>query len=423
MNIIRSMNNFYSELEYFPRWLTANLQEAVRHHPIVVLTGARQVGKSTLLRQTWPFASWQYYTLDDFDVLQQAERDPRALWAGASNIVLDEVQKAPTLLPAIKQAVDQANGKLRFVLSGSANLLLMQHVSESLAGRAIYFTLSPMTFGETQRKPAPTILRDLLTGQLPADERVNQELPDLLPLILRGWMPALLRFDTAQAILQWWEGYLATYLERDLRQLSQIESLVDFRRVMQLLALRTGQLLNQSEVARDAGLSQPTTHRYINLLEATYLLQRLPAFTMSRTTRLLKSPKVQWADSGLPIYLSGYFDVRALEHAREVGNFFETFVLQQLRVLAELETPHAQLSFWRTTSGNEVDVVIEQGRHMVACEIKMSDAVTFADAEGIRIFLAEHPKNAVGFVIYRGKEIRRLDEKIVALPLSLILGM
>lgn len=259
--IIRFVNNFYSESEYFSRWLTADLQEAVRQHPIVVLTGARQVGKSTLLRHAQPFASWQYYSLDDFDVLQQAERDPRALWAGASTIVLDEVQKVPTLLPAIKQAVDQANGKLRFLLSGSANLLLMQHVSESLAGRAIYFTLYPMTFGETQRKPAPTILRDLLAGQLPADKRVNHALPDLLPLILRGWMPALLRFDTAQAVLQWWEGYLATYLERDLRQLSQIESPVDFRRVMQFLALRTGQLLNQSEVARDAGLSQPTTHR------------------------------------------------------------------------------------------------------------------------------------------------------------------
>lgn len=419
------MNNFYSEseLEYFPRWVTPDLQEAVRQHPIVVLTGARQVGKSTLLRHAQPFASWQYYTLDDFDVLQQAERDPRALWAGASTIVLDEVQKVPTLLPAIKQAVDQANGKLRFLLSGSANLLLMQHVSESLAGRAIYFTLYPMTFGETQRKPAPTILRDLLAGQLPVDKRVNLDLPDLIPLILRGWMPALLRFDTAQAVLQWWEGYLATYLERDLRQLSQIESLVDFRRVMQLLALRTGQLLNQSEVARDAGLSQPTTHRYINLLEATYLLQRLPAFTVSRTTRLLKSPKVQWTDSGLPIYLAGYFDVRALEQAREVGNYFETFVVQQLRALAELETPHAQLSFWRTTSGKEVDVVIEQGRRMVACEIKRSDTVTFSDAEGIRTFLAEHPKNAVGIVIYRGKEIKHLDERIVALPLSLILGM
>jgi hypothetical protein len=418
------VNRFYSEreLEYYPRWLTPDLQAAVEQHPIVVLTGARQVGKSTLLRHAEPFASWQYYTLDDFDVLLQAERDPRALWAGASAIVLDEVQKVPTLLPAVKHAADQAKGNLRFVLSGSANLLLMQHVSESLAGRAIYFALHPMAWGETLRKPAPTLVHDLLAGQLPADKRINQVVPDLIPLLLRGWLPALLRFKTSQAVLQWWEGYLTTYLERDLRQLSQIDSLSDFRRMMQFLALRTGQLLNQSEVARDAGLSQPTTHRYINLLEATYLLQRLPAFTASRTTRLLKSPKVHWADSGLAIYLAGYFDVAALQHARELGSLFETFVVQQLRVLAELETPHAQLSFWRTVSGKEVDVVIEQGRRMIACEIKMSETVTFADAEGIRLFLAEHPKNAVGIVIYCGKQIKHLDEKIVAVPLNLILG-
>ncbi|MBI4670748.1 MAG: ATP-binding protein [Chloroflexi bacterium] len=337
------MNSFYSttELEYYPRWLTSQLQAAVSQHPVVVLTGARQVGKSTLLRNAAPFAVWNYYTLDDYDVLHQVQRDPKALWAGASNIVLDEVQKAPQLLSAIKLAVDQAKGRLRFVLSGSANLLLMQHVSESLAGRAIYFALQPMTFGETQRKPAPTILGELLAGSLPARRRLKSELPDLLPLLLRGWMPVLLRLNAPQAVLQWWEGYIATYLERDLRQISQIESLADFRRVMQLLALRTGQLLNQSEVARDAALSQPTTHRYINLLETTYLVQRIPAFTASRTTRLLKAPKIHWTDSGLAIYLAGYFDVESLQRARELGNLYETFVIQHLRVLAELETPRA----------------------------------------------------------------------------------
>lgn len=390
---------------------------------MVILTGARQVGKSTLLRNAAPFATWNYYTLDDYDVLQQVQRDPKALWAGASNIVLDEVQKAPHLLSTIKHAVDQARGQLRFVLSGSANLLLMQHVSESLAGRAVYFALQPMTLGETQRKPAPTILGELLAGSLPAQRRLKPELPDLLPLLLRGWMPALLRLNAPQAVLQWWEGYIATYLERDLRQISQIESLADFRRLMQLLALRTGQLLNQSEVARDAALSQPTTHRYINLLETTYLVQRVPAFTASRTTRLLKAPKIHWADSGLAIYLAGYFDVPSLQRARELGNLYETFVIQHLRVLAELETPHAQLSFWRTTTGKEVDVVIEHGRRMVACEIKMSETVGFGDAEGLRALLSEHSKTAVGVVIYRGNEITSLGENIVALPLGLILGI
>ena len=143
------MNNFYSQPEiYYERWLTPLLQRAAEQHQVIVLTGARQVGKSTLLRQAEPFKQWRYQTLDDFDTLRQATENPAALWAGAAAVVLDEVQKAPQLFPAVKKAVDERPGRLRFVLSGSANLLLMQQVSESLAGRAVYFILNPMTLGE-----------------------------------------------------------------------------------------------------------------------------------------------------------------------------------------------------------------------------------------------------------------------------------
>jgi len=419
------VNNNHStkESDFLPRWITARLQSAVREHRVVVVTGARQVGKSTLLRRASPFADWRYYTFDDYDVLRQAEDNPQSLWAGTSHIIIDEVQKLPTILPAIKRAVDSSRGSLHFVLSGSANLLLMQKVSESLAGRAVYFALEPMTIGEINRRPAPTILEEMLAGKLPAEGKTSKPVDDVNTLLLRGLMPALLHISSSVGWVEWWEGYVATYLERDLRQISQIDSLSDFHRVMELLALRTGQLLNQSEVARDAQISQPTIHRYINLLEATYLLQRLPAFTSSRTTRLLKSPKVQWADPGLAIYLGGYFDVASLSTARELGGFFETFVTHHLQVLADLLTPRGRLHFWRTIAGKEVDVVVEQGQRQVAFEIKMSDSVSFADADGLRLFLAEHPKAVSGAVIYRGQEIRRLDEQIVALPLSVILGL
>lgn len=232
--IILAVNNIHSsqESEFLPRWITPRLQNAVREHPVVVLTGAHQVGKSTLLRRAAPFA--------DYDVLRQAEATPQALWAGTSHIVLDEVQKLPALLPAIKRAVDASRDALHFVLSGSANLLLMQKVSESLAGRAVYFALQPMTIGEINRRPSPTILEDLLAGNLPREEKLPQAIDDVLPLLLRGLMPALLHISTPAAWVEWWEGYVTTYLERDLRQISQIDSLADFHRVMELLALRTG---------------------------------------------------------------------------------------------------------------------------------------------------------------------------------------
>jgi len=156
---------------------------------------------------------------------------------------------------------------------------------------------------------------------------------------LRGLMPPLITLTSAQAWVRRWEGYVATYLERDLRQISQIESLLDFRQVMELAALRSGQLLNQSEIGRDARVSQPTVHRYLNLLETTHLFERLPSYAASHTTRLLKSPKACWNDPGLAVFLSGYYDLESLRHARKYGAYFETLMFHHLRVLARLLVP------------------------------------------------------------------------------------
>jgi len=384
----------------------------VEDHPVVVLTGARQVGKSTLLLHT--FSHWWYLTLDDFDVLTQAERDPQALWAGADRVVLDEVQKAPTLLAAIKRAVDRRRGARRFLLSGSANLLLMQKISESLAGRAVYFTLSPLTLGELESKPAHDWLIRLLQGELPADG----SLPSIAPLefMVRGSMPPLLTMTSLEACVRWWEGYLATYLERDLRQLARIDALADFRRVMVALALRSGQLQNQTEIERDTAVPQPTVHRYLNLLEASHLLERLPAYATSRTKRLIKAPKVYWADPALAAHLAGYYDEQSLRAARELGPLFETLLLHHLRVLSQLLTPRAKLFYWRTVSGQEVDFVIEQGRRLLALEVKLSPTPRYTDCEGLRLFLQEYPEASAGLLVHTGREIRRLDEKIVAVP-------
>ena len=417
------MNNFHSGPPlYYHRWLTPLLQAACEAHPVVVLTGARQVGKSTLLRRAEPFAGWRYHTMDDFDTLRQVRENPASLWAGAHEVVLDEVQKAPELLPAIKRAVDEHPGRYRFILSGSANLLLMGNVSESLAGRAVYLVLDPLTLGELHGQPPPALLADALAGRWPDEVTLPEALPDSVPVMQRGFMPALLALTTPEDTLRWWEGYVATYLERDLRQMSQVESLVDFRRVMALLALRTGQLLNQSEVARDAGLSQPTIHRYLNLLEASHLFERVPPYLGSRSTRLLKSPRVFWSDVGLAVFLAGYYSADELSRAREVGAFFETLIYQHLRVSSSLLTPRGRLHFWRTQTGDEVDFVIEHGRRVVGIEVKMTDAPGYRHAAGLVKFLDEHPQAVGGVLLHGGQQIRRLDEKIVAIPWSLLTG-
>jgi predicted AAA+ superfamily ATPase len=386
---------------------------------VVVLTGARQVGKSTLLANEEPFRDWRYVSLDDYDALDQAHRDPSALWAGTDRIVLDEVQRAPGILTAVKLAVDQDRSR-RFALSGSANLLLMRHVSESLAGRAAYVRLEPMALGEERGTPPPTILSDLLSGALPKECEVTPE--DPVPLMLRGLMPSLMRLDDPSAVVRWWEGYATTYLERDLRQLSQVASLPDFRRVMEALALRSGQLLNQSDIARDTSVSQPTVHRYLNLMETGGLLERVPAFAANRTKRLIKSPKAYWLDPGLTSFLAGHYDAVSLRASREAGPVFECLVLLHLRVLAQLMTPRPRIHYWRTVSGVEVDFVIEHGRRLLPIEVKLAESVRFSDAAHLRTFMAEYPEANVGVVVYAGTQVRYLDERIVAIPWTLLTG-
>ena len=416
------MNDYqpYSELKYRPRWIAPLLRDAAKDHPIVVLTGARQVGKSTLLQQESPFADWRYITLDDFDVLSQARSDPASLWAGTGYIVLDEVQKSTKLLDAVKVAVDSNYGKYRFILSGSANILLMKKVSESLAGRAIYFTLNPMTRGEMDNLPPTNLLETLFKGEMPGEKKIEATLSTPFSSMWKGFMPPLMQLESSAAVLRWWEGYVTTYLERDLRQLSQIDSLPDFRRLMVALALRCGQMLNQTEVARDTGISQPTVHRYINLLETTCLMERLPAFAVNRTKRLIKSPKVMWIDPGLIAFLAGHYNTESLQSSREAGGIFESMIYLHLNALAQLLIPKPHIFYWRTTTGKEVDFVLEWGRKLLAVEVKLSSKAKFSDIETLRLFMDEYPETAACILIYAGDEVKIMDEKIVAIPWSLL---
>jgi uncharacterized protein len=413
-------NHSHREWTYKPRWIADRLRQIVRAHPVLVLTGPRQVGKSTLLRNERPFPTWRRHTLDDLDTLRQAEREPRALWAGAQNVVIDEAQRAPNILLAIKAAVDEDRNR-RFLLSGSASLELLGRVSETLAGRAVEVPLAPMTWGEWREKKPSSLVSDLLSGLVPEERGVPGE-GEILEVLLRGFMPPLLYLSDRQDILDWWFGYVSTYLERDLRALSQVSSLADFRRVMELASLRTGQLINQTEIARDSGVSQPTVGRYLNLLEASFLLVRVPAFTRNRGKRLIKSPKLYFADAALPAFLAGHYDEESLSESREAAGLFENLVHQHLRMAASLLTPQARIHYWRATTGHEVDFVFEWGRSLVGFECKLTARPGFEDAKTLTLFLKEYPECAAGVVVHTGSEVVRLGRRIVALPWTLLTG-
>jgi len=412
------MNDNHSKKlqNYKPRWLAPLLRAGIQDHSVVVLSGARQVGKSTLLLNEEPFANWRYITLDDYDMLYQSKNDPESLWAGADAVILDEVQKAPDVLNAIKATIDTPGNRCKFILSGSANLLLMHRVSESLAGRAVYYCLSPMTSGELNEFPATSVLKELLHGNITDVDNFGINPVDIFPNLWKGFMPSLISYSKQDSVLRWWEGYISTYLERDLRQLSQVESLPDFRRLMTTLALRSGQLLNQSEVARDTGISQPTVHRYINLLESTFLLHRLPAYSVNRTKRLIKAPKIMWNDPGLASFLSGHYSIDSLKSSREIGGIFESMIYLHLRTLTQLIAPSPRIYYWRTSTGKEVDFIIEWGQKLLAIEVKYTAKPKFKDIDNMRLFLDEYPETAAGVLLYTGDEVRRLHEKIIALP-------
>lgn len=390
---------------------------------MVVLTGARQVGKSTLLKNERHFSAFKYLSFDDFNILEQAQTEPASLWIDTEKIILDEVQKVPKLLSAIKHTVDRERLKKRFILSGSANLLLMHKVTESLAGRAVYLPLFPMTLGEMQGKPAPDILLRLFEGKFPKPGILDHQPKEPYPFMGKGFMPIFLTLDKREDVLRWWEGYVATYLERDLRQLSAVESLSDFRRLMEAAALRSGQLLNQTEVSRDIGISQATVYRYLNLLETTCLLKRIPAYARSRTKRLLKAPKIYFIDPGLSSFLCGYFDEDSLKFSKEAGSIFEAMILLHLTVLSELLVPKAKIFYWRTVNGQEVDFVLEYGKKLIAVEVKLSANPDYKTLRGLQTFLLEYPETVIGIVIYSGNEVKYLGEKIIAVPWGVFAGL
>ena len=380
--------------------------------PAVVVTGARQTGKSTLARRVEP--SRRFLSLDDFDVLDAARRTPESLLGGRAPVTLDEVQRAPHLLREIKREIDRGRRPGRFLLTGSANLLLMKQVSESLAGRASYLNLWPMTRREQLRLGRCGVWNTLLAN---ADE----DWPDVLAsqdvmaedwqaLARRGGFPdPALHMRNADERATWFEGYVRTYLERDLVDLSAIASLPDFRRLMGRVCLRLGQIANQTALGRDVGLSQATAHRYLNLLETSYMLVRLPAYSVNRTKRLVKSPKLYWGDVGLALHIAG-IGAPGREH-------LENLVLNDLLAWRDARQGRVEVLYWRTVAGEEVDFVIEAGEWLLPIEIKASEQPRLRDTVRLRSFRKEYPDQArAGLLLHAGETVEWLAPDVLAAP-------
>lgn len=398
---------------FLPRLLNSSIEIGLESSPVVVITGARQTGKSTLAQKLDP-EKRSYFSLDDFEVRAQAEKTPDDLVRRAPRMVIDEVQRVPDLLMSVKRAVDEDRMPGRYVLTGSANLLLMSRISESLAGRAVYYSLLPFTRRETLGSGRSGLWSELF-------EKGEDDWPDLIDeqdtphenwedLVRVGGYPVpVVELDDRKARGLWFDGYTQTYLERDLQDLSAIENLVDFKRLMTACSLRLGQLINQSELGRDVGLPQPTVRRYLNLLETSCQLVRIPVYAVNRTKRLIKTPKLYWNDVGLAFHLSGM--------ETPSGSHLENLVLTDLLAWQGAMPRRAEILYWRTTTGEEVDFVIEVGGSVLPIEIKSGSRVRFSDTAGLRAFRSEYPDlSRAGLLLYDGQKTAWLAPGILAAP-------
>ncbi len=388
--------------------------------PVVVLTGLRQTGKSTLLQCDPSLKDRLYVSLDDFAQREAARRDPEAFLSRGEPLSIDEAHRSPELLLEVKRAVDRDRRPGRFLLSGSANFALLKSTADSLAGRAVYLTLHPFTRRELQgavRRP-PVLHRFFADGHPPRNDGQSGLRTD--EVFLGGLPPVALGDARTPGV--WFTGYEQTYLERDVRDLGRIADLPTFRNLLRLTALRTAQVLKVSELARDAKLSAATAGRYLGVLEASFVLTRVPPFLSNEASRLIKSPKLYLSDAGLAAHLIGLAPEDQTVAAPTWGALLETYVAQNLQGILSAEWPGARLSYWHVQGRHEVDFVVESGRDCMAVEVKGAARWEERDLSGLRVFLQRTPRCRAAILAYTGTATVSLGDNLWAVPIPVLLG-
>lgn len=407
-----------TEPAVYPRCAEPRLIEALADSPVVLIHGPRQCGKTTLARRVGESLGHAYLNFDDDVARRAAQADPAGFVADLpERVILDEVQRAPEIFAALKTAVDRQRVAGRFLLTGSANVLLLPKLADSLAGRMEILRLHPLAQCELERRPAG-FLDALFSGGFSTgpSERLG---PQLAERITAGGYPAALTRATGRRRATWYRDYLEALVQRDVRDLARISSLGALQRLLALAAAQTARLLNVADLAAPFQLSRPTIRDYVTLLERVFLLEELPPWHSNRLSRLIKTPKLHLADTGLAAALLGV-DAQALMADRPLlGQLLETFVFQELRRQASWHEDAHAFFHYRDKDGVEVDIVIERGaRAVVGVEVKAAATVTPADFRGLRkLKAATGERFAGGVVLYDGEICASFGDGLRAVPL------
>ena len=401
------------------RFIQDFAQEALQDSPVILINGARQVGKSTLAQMLRP--EQRYLTLDDPAALAAAQTDPFGFISNLGDkVCIDEVQRAPEIFLAIKAEVDKNRAAGRFLLTGSANVLLLPQMADSLAGRMEIIELWPLSQSEIQQKPIDFI-EQLFTGDFANNYAFNRD--DFIARLIKGGFPELQTRTNERRVQAWFDNYLTTILQRDVRDLANIDGLRELPNLMQILATRTAGLLNFAELSRSSGIPQSTLRRYLTLLETLFLIRLLPAWSSNLGKRLQKSPKIFLTDYGMSANLQG---LSASSIAMELGlpgDLVESFIHAELAKHQTWAAQQTRLMHYRTSTGAEVDFVLENRRkQLVGVEVKAAATITKKDFNGLRHLRDTTPQQFIrGYVIYTGEQTVQFDDQLTALPLASLL--
>jgi uncharacterized protein len=404
---------------YYPRHLEHKVSILSKVFKIILINGARQVGKSTLLRHIFP--EFTHITFDPLTDLWQARADPELfLMNHKPPLILDEIQYTPQVLPGIKRLVDENPNMGQYFLTGSQNFSIMRHVSESLAGRVGILELLGMTPFEKYQAPQHHWLKPLLEHPQTLATHFRGVLKtdiSLYQLIMRGALPQALQMPF-EALGDFYNSYLKTYLERDVRLLEGVQDLATFNSFITLLSALTAQEIQFTQLGREIGISRLTAQRWLNVLTYSYQWHAIPAFYKNTIKRISKKAKGHFADTGLACYLLGISSEETLARHPMLGALFESYCVNMILALNQTLATPAKLHHFRSHSGVEVDLILERDGQCYPIEIKAKSQINKHDARGIRAFIETYPKENVplGIILHPGNTCYYVTENILALP-------